>query len=98
MPILVGSIMAVGVLTYCALIRSILDYAVCSSIQLPNQIWELVLHKFKLGHNAVIATKDICYTKSGGTVNQNTVITVEEILLGLLERDCIPSDRNQSNK
>ena len=38
-----------------------------------NLIWELMLYKFKLGHNAVKATKNICFAKGEGSVDQSTV-------------------------
>ena len=36
-------------------------------------IWELMLFKFELGHNAKEATKNICYAKGEGTADQSTV-------------------------
>ncbi|CAI9734926.1 Hypothetical predicted protein [Octopus vulgaris] len=36
-------------------------------------IWELMLHEFKLGHNAMEAIKNICCTKGEGAVDHSTV-------------------------
>ena len=36
-------------------------------------IWQFMLYAFELGHNATEATKNICCTKSEGTVDHNTV-------------------------
>ena len=34
-------------------------------------IWEFMLYKFELGHNAMEATKNICYVKSEGAVDHS---------------------------
>ena len=36
-------------------------------------IWELMLFKFKLSHNTIAATKNICCDKREGTVDHSTV-------------------------
>ena len=68
-PIVVSSIVVVGELTY---------YALCNlkTMQINIQcslIWELMIYKFKLGHNAVEATRNICCVKGEDTVDQSTV-------------------------
>ena len=37
-----------------------------------NPIWELILFKFELGHNAANATKNICCAKGEGAVDHIT--------------------------
>ena len=45
-----------------------------------------MLYKFKLSHNAVEATQNICYVKSEGTDDHSTVKKmVKKILFGLQE-------------
>ena len=61
---MVGSIVVVSVLTWRDL------KATCMNMQCSS-FWEFMLHKFKLGHNAMEATKNISCAKGEGAVNQS---------------------------
>ena len=66
-PAVVGSIVAVGVLT-CALVHSMFDLEAAQINELCSLIWELRLHEFKRCHNPMEASANICRVKSEGTV------------------------------
>ena len=70
-PALVGSIMVVSVLT-CALLPSMCELKATQMNMPYSLIWELILYKFELGHNAEEATKNIC-VKGEGAVDYSTV-------------------------
>ena len=55
----IGSIVVLGALAYCALLHSACDL----NVQ-PNLIQELMLYKFEPSHNSTEATKSICCAKS----------------------------------
>ena len=38
-----------------------------------NLIWELMLYEFKVGHNAMEATKKVCCIERKGPINHSTV-------------------------
>ena len=75
-PVLFGSIMVVGVLTYCELLHSVCDLKAAQMIVQRSLIWELMLHELELGHNAVKAIKNICCATGKGAVDHITVIVV----------------------
>ena len=70
---MVGSIVVVGALTCCALLCSVYDLKAAPMNMQHNLIWELVLYKFKMDHNAMEATKNIYCVKDGDADNHNTV-------------------------
>ena len=67
------SIMVIGVLTCCALLHSMCDLKATQMNMQCSLIWKLMLYEFKLDYNTVDATKNICGTKYGGTIDHNTV-------------------------
>ena len=69
----VGSIMAVGIQTHCALPLSVCDLKAAHINVKPSLIRQLMLYEFELSHNAVEATENICCEKVEGTVDRNTV-------------------------
>ena len=56
----VNNIMVVGARTQCALLYSICDLKIALINMQHSLIWKLMLYKFKLGYNAIEATKNIC--------------------------------------
>ena len=86
---MVGSIVVVGVLAHNVLLHAMCHLKAVAQMNMQHSsIWELMLHKFKLGHKAMESTKNICCAKSEGTVGT----MVEKISLGLLQ------DPQQSGK
>ena len=56
----IGNIIAIGVLTLCALFHFVYDLkAIQMNVQLSLN-WKLMLYEFKLGYNTTEATKIIC--------------------------------------
>ena len=87
---MIGSIMVIDMLTHSALL-----HFVCDLIWKPHR-WtcntDLMLYKFKLDHNTIEATKNICSGKSGGTIDPNgsrnfsqvsRTLTISQGLVGL---------------
>ena len=69
----VGSIVVVGAMTRCALLNSVFDLKT-AQMNVPHRLtWELMLHKFELGHIVAEVTKNIYCTKDGGTVDHRIV-------------------------
>ena len=68
-PAVVGSIMVVGVLPCCALFHSVCNFKGAQMNMQCSLIHELMLDKFKVGHNAKEATKTICCEKDESTVD-----------------------------
>ena len=68
-----GSIVIVGVLTHVWL-HSVYDLKTAQMNMQYSLIWKFMLYKFKLGHNILEATKNICCAKDEGTVDCDTVI------------------------
>ena len=75
-PIVVRSILIVGVLTFHALLHSTCDLKAAQMNMQCDLIWESMLFKFKLGHDAMEASKSICYVQSEDTVDHSTVIRI----------------------
>ena len=73
-PIVVDSVMLVGVLTCCALLHSVCDLKITQMNMLLRLLWEFMCNKFKQVHNFVEATKTICFVKDEGRVNHSTMI------------------------
>ena len=61
--------MVVGALTYCALFHFVIALKATQMNMHSSLILELMFYKFKLGHNAVKATKNICCAKGEGAVD-----------------------------
>ena len=72
-PTVVGSIVVVGVLTHCALLHSMCDLKFTQMNMQHSLIWELMLYKYKLSHNTMEATKNICCAKGEEVVDHSTV-------------------------
>ena len=72
-PIVVGSIVLVSALTYCALLHFMFDLKASQINEQHSLIQKLMFYKFKLGHNAAEATENICCMKSEDEVDHNTV-------------------------
>ena len=70
---IVDSIEVFGVLTCCALLHSMYDLKAAQMNMQCSLIWELMLHKFELGHNASEAAKSFYWTKGERTVDNSTV-------------------------
>ena len=64
-PTVVGSIVVVGVLTSYALLYLMCDLKAAQM----NMQWELMVYEFKLGHDSVETTKNICCAKDEGAVD-----------------------------
>ena len=58
-----GSIMVIGVFIHCALLHSVCDLKATLINMQPSLIWELILYKIELVHNAMKITKCICCRK-----------------------------------
>ena len=71
-PTVVGSIETIDVLTCCALFHSVCDLKVAQMNVQCSLIWELVLYKFRLGHNTTETANIICCTKGEGTVDRES--------------------------
>ena len=71
-PVMVGSIVVVGVLT-CTMLHSMCNLKATQMNMQHNLIQELMLYKFQLGCIGAEATKNTCCVKSEGTVNHSTV-------------------------
>ena len=69
----VVSIMVDAALTYSALLYFMYDLKIAQMNIQYTLIQELILYKFKIGHNALEATKNICCGKDEGTVDHSTV-------------------------
>ena len=68
-PDVVGSIVVVGVLTHTVLLHSMSDLRAIEMNVQYSLILKLRVYKFELAQ----ATKNICFTKGEGIVDQNTV-------------------------
>ena len=55
--------MVVGALTHCALLHSICDLKATQMNMQFSLIEELMFYEFKLGHNVMEVTKNICCAK-----------------------------------
>ena len=71
--ILLTNIIVVSMLTCCALLHSIFDLKAAQKNVQHSLIWEHMLYKFKLGHNAMEATKNIFCAKGESAVDCSTV-------------------------
>ena len=60
----VGSIVVVDVLIFCALIHSVFDLKAAQKKMQCSLIWELILYKFKLALNTMEVIKNVCRVKS----------------------------------
>ena len=69
----VGSIIVVGVLTYCTLLHFESDLKDAQINLQQSLIWKLILYEFELGHNTVESTKNICCMKGEGVVDHTRV-------------------------
>ena len=65
--------MVVSILTHCILFHSVLNLNVIQMNVQCSLIWELMLYEFEMGHNAMEATKNICWVKVEGENDHNTV-------------------------
>ena len=63
----------VNMLTCCALFHSVCHLKATQINAQCSLILELMLYDFKLGHNNVEATKNICFAKGEDTVNHSTI-------------------------
>ena len=70
---MVGNTVVDGVLTHCALLHYVCDLKAKQMNVHCSLNQELMLYEFKLSHNAVEITKNICYMKDEGAVAYNTV-------------------------
>ena len=73
MPTVFGTIVLAAVWIYCALLDSLVDLKAAEMDMECSLIWELMLHKFELGHKAAEATKNICCVKSEGAIDHSIV-------------------------
>ena len=64
--------MIVGALT-CALFHYVYHLKTAQMNMQCCLIWKFLLYEFKLGHNSVETTKNICCAKCEGTIDHNTV-------------------------
>ena len=69
-----GVIVVVGALTFYALLHLVCDLKAAQMNMQYSLIQELMLYKFKLGHNAMEATKNICCMQDEGSVHHSRVI------------------------
>ena len=65
--------MIVGVITRCALLQSVWDLKDTLMNVQSCLIRELMLYEFRLNHNVIEATKNICRAKDDGAVDHSTV-------------------------
>ena len=73
-PVVVGNIVIVGVLTCCALVHSVIWDLKAIQINMQHGlIRELMLHKFEQSHNTAEATENIYCAKGQGAVDHTTV-------------------------
>ena len=79
-PVIVGSIMVVGVLTSCALLYSAGDLKAAQMNVQHSLICELTL-EFEVGHSAAQTTKNIWYVKDEDSWLLLSNEMVQEILL-----------------
>ena len=70
---MIDSIMVVGVQTCCALLHLVYNLKVAQMNMQYSLIWELMLYKLELDHNAAEATKNICCVKGDGTFDHSTI-------------------------
>ena len=73
LPAVLGSIVVVSAMTCCVLVHSMYDLKAAHMNVQQSLIWELMLYKFELCHNAVEAAKNIHCTKGKGAVDYWTV-------------------------
>ena len=71
--VVVGCIIVVGALIYCALLHSLCDLKVEQMNMKCNLIQKFILYKFQLVHNTTEMTKNICCVKGEGKVDHSTV-------------------------
>ena len=69
-------------LARCAWIHSVCDLEASQMNRKHGLIWELMLYKFEMSHDATEATKNIFYVKGEG-VDDHSNQMIQEILLGL---------------
>ena len=72
----IGSIVAVGTLTCCALFHSMCDLKAPQMNVQQGLIWELRLYEFKLVYNTADVIKNIYHTKGQDTADSSTDIFV----------------------
>ena len=65
------SVVVVGALTCCALLHLVCDLKAAQMNMQYSLIQELMLYKFKLGHNAMEATKNICCMQDESSVHHS---------------------------
>ena len=51
-------------------------------MEATKNIWQLLIYKFKLEHNPAEATKNICWAKSEGAIDNSTVRWFKKFCLG----------------
>ena len=72
-PVVVGSIVVVGALARCALLRFTCDLKAAHMNVQMSLIRELLLYEFELDHNEAKGTKNICCVKGEGAFDHCTV-------------------------
>ena len=72
-----GRIVVVGELTHFVFLHFVHNLKVTQMNVQHNRIGKFMLYKFKLGHKAMEATKNICRVKDEGAVDQSTVKKVK---------------------
>ena len=68
---MVDSVVVVGMLIHDALLHSVCDLKAAKINMQHSLISELILYKFKLGHNTTETTKNFCGIKSEGTIDNS---------------------------
>ena len=88
--------MVIGVLTR-ALLHSMCDLKAVRMNMQSSLIWELMLYKFEVDYNAVVATKKIYCVKDEGTVDYSTITSwLKKFHLGCVSECCNGSRKSVS--
>ena len=81
-PAVVGSIVVVGALPYCALLHCVCDLKSSQMNMQFGLIWEFMFYEFKLGHNDTELIKNIWYVKGEGAVDCTVTRWFKKFFLG----------------